>query len=187
MVAAFFIKKDIMGEPTPIPQYQIDQITSYIRQLITDNDSYVGNIIKNELNSPVAISRFEVLLDKYYKSNTELTIKIDQFHQSILKNQDEVADLLEQIISDSAVACPHNRDLALLKEWLEELLFGPDHKFMQQVRDLLESKIARNLRNMVITYMTIIFLLATISGIVGYYALTKNIIARIEQVQHVTK
>jgi hypothetical protein len=169
-----------MSEPTPLPQYQIDHIISSIRTAMVDvgprHLEAVCSAIRQELNSPTNMSRFEGLLDRYYKSNTDLTNKLELFHQTILQNQTQVASLLKQMVEGAGnVECPNNPDLELIKSWLEDLLFGEEYKLRQQVRDLLESGVARGLRNMVITYITITALVAVATGIVGYFALSSTI------------
>lgn len=146
-------------------QYQIDQIVMAIRQ---------------ELNSPSATNRFDTLLDKYYKSNTDLSGKIELFHKAIVNNQEQITSLLKQIIDNSSIECPNNPDLEILRRWMEELLVGDEYKLKQQVRDLLESGFARKLRNIVVTYITITAIMAILTGAIGYFAMTKAISTEIK-------
>lgn len=166
-------------EPTPLPQYQIEQIISSIKVAMSDvgprQAEVVCAAIRQELSSPTNMNRFENLLDRYYKSNNDLTSKLETFHQTILQNQTQIAGLIKQMIEGCGGECPHNTDLEVVREWLQELLFGEEYKFRQQVRDLLESGIARGLRNMVITYITITALVAIATGVVGYFALASTI------------
>ena len=156
-----------MSDMTP---RQVDSVCSAIRQ---------------ELSSPTAMNRFELLLDRYYKSNNDLTNKLELFHQNILKNQDQIATLLRQILDSSASGCPNNPDLELVRQWLEEILIGDEYKLKQQVRDLLESGVARGLRNLVITYITITALVAGATGVIGYFALSSSINSQIQKLKGV--
>lgn len=149
-------------------QYQIDQIVMAIRQ---------------ELNSPSATNRFDTLLDKYYKSNTDLSGKIELFHKAIVNNQEQITSLLKQIIDNSSIECPNNPDLEILRRWMEELLVGDEYKLKQQVRDLLESGFARKLRNIVVTYITITAIMAILTGAIGYFAMTKAISTEIKNIK----
>jgi len=168
-----------MPEPTPLPQYQIEQIVSSIKTAMSDagprHMEAVCSAIRQELSSPTNMNRFENLLDRYYKSNNDLTGKLEAFHRTILHNQTQITELIKQMIEGCGGECPNNPDLEAVREWLEELLFGDEYKFRQQVRDLLESGIARGLRNIVITYITITALVAVATGVVGYFALSSNI------------
>jgi hypothetical protein len=135
----------------------------------------ISSAIKNELNSPQAMVRFENLLDRYYKSSNDLNVKLDQFNQLILQNQEQITILLKQIVDGAVSECPNNPNLEIIKEWMEDLLFGDEYKLKQQVRDLLESGMARKLRNFVITYITITAIIAMASAFIGYFFVAKNV------------
>lgn len=165
----------------PLPQYQIDHIVSVIRSSLSEivpRQQLMEGIctsIRQELNSPTAMTRFENLLNQYYKSNSDIVNKFDLFHQTIVTHQTQIAGLLKQILDGATLECPNNPDLELIRVWLEEILVGDEYKLKQQVRDLLESGFARKLRNVVITYITITALMAITGGIIGYFALTSAI------------
>ena len=175
-----------------MPQYQVEHIVMAVRNAMLDSTprviESVSNTIRQELTSPASMKRFDDLLDRYYKSNADLTGKFEQFNNNILQNQAQMTQLLAQIVENAGYECPNNPDIVLVRQWLDELLHGNEYLLKQQVRDLLESGMARRLRNVVATAVIIMAVLGLLGGIAAYFEISSavsNAVADIVKKQEV--
>lgn len=178
-----------MSEQLQLQQFQLDQILIAIRNAIADSLSRshdnIRASIRDELSSPQMIRRLDDVVEKYYKSNSELASKIHEFHRLIVDNQNQSTELLRQIIeSKIEIDCPNNQDLSDIKKEFLEILNDDEYKLKQQIRDLKESGIARKIRNLTITVSFIIALVSTISGLITYFAVTANVTKTVSTLTH---
>ena len=162
-----------------VPQFQIDQIVLAIKTAMSDCSpritESVSSTIRQELSSPASMQKFDNLLERYHKANSDFTTKFEEFNKNILQNQLMLQSLLQQIIDDGSGDCPMNPDLKTIKDWLDELLNGDEYRLKQQIRDILESGWARRMRNVVVISIAVAAVLAVLGGVAAYMEVTSAV------------
>ena len=114
------------------------------------------------------------ILSKYYESNEELGKRLKDASNETARNQKDITDLLSDIIELLSAINKSDEDKKTLED-IRELLHGEDFELMDLVRDLKESGVVRNIRNITIAIIGVIAIFGIGSVVYSAYQTANQI------------
>ena len=153
-----------------------DMVENAMSKSIPGQFDAIRNAIMAILSSSEFSDRFIKSAEKNAVANERLLEKIQSFQERSIKNQEDVAGFMAQVLE--SVTDLQNREpcaFAAFGPEVQNILVGEDYKLKEQIKLFNEAGIARKLRNFVVTIYTLIALagIITISSIV-YAAIVRS-------------